>query len=220
MSINPKFSSLSAMAWGTYIGSSSSDVFNDLELFSDGRVAFAGWGAGQLTEVNSAAGRSVGGDNDAVIGVLSNDGVTMNYLDELGGTGNDRMFDIERYGNTLYWTGAVSSGFPASASGVYDNTHNGGLDIIVGRVGDAGGVGNYKATFFGTATNDLGNGIKQVTQTSCGGGGSTTTFLMVWGTVNGAGLPTKNLNNESFLTIAIMGELICFLPVLRILWIH
>lgn len=38
------------------------------------------------------------------IGVLSSNGTTMSYLDKIGGTGNDRIFDIVNYGNNLYWT--------------------------------------------------------------------------------------------------------------------
>ncbi len=56
---------------------------------------------------------------------------------------------------------------------------------------------DYKATFYGTTSADLGNGIKQVTPTTCTGNESTT-FLLVFGTVGGTGLPTVNINGEPF----------------------
>jgi len=191
-----KFNSYNTLAWGTYVGGAGNETFNDLELFGDGRVAFAGFGTGQLTEVNSAAGRSTGTDNDGILGVLKTNGLTpFNYLDELGSTGDDRIFDAELVGTTIYWTGAVSTGFPTSA-GAFDVSHNGSTDIIVGKVGDTGGAGAYAATFYGTASEDLGNGIKLVTTTNCAG--VQTNFLLVFGTVGGTGLSTQNLNGETF----------------------
>ena len=191
-----KFSTYNTLTWGTYVGGSSNETFNDLELFADGRVAFAGFGRGQLTEVNSAAGRSTGTDNDGILGVLKSTGLTpFNYLDELGSTGNDRIFDAELVGSTIYWTGSVSSGFPISA-GAFDIGHNGSTDIVVGKVGDTGGSGAYAATFYGTASADLGNGIKLVSTTNCAG--VQTNFLLVFGTVGGTGLSTLNLNGETF----------------------
>ncbi|MBK9107112.1 MAG: hypothetical protein IPM92_01695 [Saprospiraceae bacterium] len=59
-----KFSSLNTLTWGTYVGGSGNEIFNDVEIFADGRIAFAGTGTGSLTEVNSAASRSTGSDFD------------------------------------------------------------------------------------------------------------------------------------------------------------
>ena len=191
-----KFDSLKIMRWGTYVGGSGNEVFNDLEVLSDGRVAFVGFGTLTLTEVNSAAGSSVNSDNDGILGVLNNTGTAFNYLDEIGGSGNDRIFDVEVVGDTLYWTGSVSSGFPVSASGVYDISQNGSTDVVVGKVSDTGGSASYKATFYGTSSADLGNGIRLVTQTDCDGNQSV--FLLVFGTVSGSGLPTLNINGEPF----------------------
>ncbi|MGB3226607.1 MAG: hypothetical protein WBB02_01445, partial [Saprospiraceae bacterium] len=192
-----KFSGLNNLVWGTYVGGAQADEFNDLEILTDGRVAFCGNGASTLTEFNSAAGRSVVITNlDGIIGVLNSTGTTFNYLDEIGGAGNDRIQDCEVIGSKLYFTGDVATGFPTS-SGAYDVSFNGGgTDAIIGAV-DAAGTTGYIATFYGTTSNDLGNGIKQVTQSDCGGD-STTTFLLIWGTVGGTGLPTINPSGEPF----------------------
>jgi len=192
-----KFTNYNTITWGTYVGGTSDETFNDLEVFGDGRVAFAGNGTGQLTEVNSAAGRSTGTDLDGIVGVLNANGTAFNYLDEIGGTGADRINDVEIVGNTLFWTGSGATGFPVSSSGVYDITYNGGAtDVIVGKVGDTGGSGTYACTYYGTSSADLGNGIRLVEETDCEG--TQTVFLLVFGTVGGAGLPTQNIGTDPF----------------------
>ncbi len=86
-----KFSSLNTLDWGTYVGGFGSDVFNDLEVFPDGRVAFAGYGSSSVTEVNSAA--ASGSSDDGILGVLNSSGTAFNYLDRIGGSGVDRIYD-------------------------------------------------------------------------------------------------------------------------------
>ena len=204
-----KFTSFNTLSFGTYVGGSNNNVFNDLEFFGDGRVAFAGYATGTMTEVNGAASSSNStSTTDGVLGVLNNTGTAFNYLDKIGGSGNDRINDVEIVGNTLFWTGSASSGFPVSASGVYDITHNGSTDVVVGKVDQAGGAGTYGATFYGTASADIGNGIRLVTQTDCEG--NETVFLLVFGTVGGAGLPVLNINGEPFYQATNMGGIDMF----------
>ncbi|MBK9271542.1 MAG: T9SS type A sorting domain-containing protein [Saprospiraceae bacterium] len=197
-----KFSPLNTMNWGTYLGGTGNDVFNDLAVFPDGRVAFTGWGTSTLSEVNGAATtRSTGGNNDGFLGILSANGTSMLFLDEMGGANNDRLFDVEVYDDYLYYVGAVGSGFPVSASGVYDATYNGGTtDALIGRYRIDGT--QYRSTFFGSTNPnnsivELANALKQVTPVSCPGD-TVQTFLLVWGTINGSGMPVKNLNGEPF----------------------
>ena len=189
-----RFSSLNTLTWGTYIGGTGTDVFNDLELFTDGRIAFVGSGTGTLTEVNSAASRSTGSDYDGIIGVLSNNGGTFNYLDEVGGAGNDQINDCDLNTSVIFWTGASTDGFPTS-TGAYDVSHNGGQDVVVGSVGDAGGSSTWKATFFGGPGDDIGSGIQKVSQTQCDG--TVEAFLLVFGTCE-SGIPTVNINGDPF----------------------
>jgi hypothetical protein len=60
----------SLMAPGMAIRASA-EVFNNLEVFPDVRLAFAGEDKGQLAELNSAAGRSTGTDDGGILGVLN-----------------------------------------------------------------------------------------------------------------------------------------------------
>ncbi len=184
---------LKTLSWGTYVGGTGNENFNDLEIFPDGRVAFCGYGDGSITEKNSAA--ASGSGLDGIIGVLTSNGSGFNYLDKIGGSSDDKIYDVEIVAETLYFTGAVGSGFPTSTGAKYTTYFGGTSDAIVGSV-DAAGSTNYKATFYGTSGTDIGNGIRLVNQTGCSGEAST--FLLVFGTVNASGLPTKNINSESF----------------------
>ncbi|MCB0531297.1 MAG: hypothetical protein H6574_00460 [Lewinellaceae bacterium] len=192
-----KFSNYNTLDWGTYVGGSDIEAFNDLEVFPDGRVAFVGYGEGTLTEVNSAADRSTGGsDYDGIIGVLNNTGTAFLYLDEIGGDGEDYFYDVLILGEKLYFTGRAGNNDFPTPTGVYDTDYNGGSgDALVGMVDAAGSTG-YKATFYGTGGTDIGNGIQQVSTTDCDG--NTSSFLLVFGTVNSSGLPTQNINNEPY----------------------
>lgn len=191
-----KFSGINKLYWGNYVGGAQGETFNDLELFPDGNVAFCGSGFSTLTEINSSAARSTVTTNlDGIMGVITSNGNTFNYLDEIGAAGADRINDVEIIGNKLYFTGDVATGFPTS-TGAYDVTYNNGSsDAIIGSVPIAGGA-PYVATFFGSSGTDLGNGIKLVTSNACDGSGES--FLLIWGTVGAAGLPTLNQGNEPF----------------------
>ena len=198
-----KFSSLNTLTWGTYVGTSSDATFNDLEVLNDNTIAFCGYATGTLTasEVNSITTGSTGTDEDGVIGVLNSTATSYNFLDKVGASSgtnkNDRINDVEIVGDTLYFTGSGGNNFPVSGSGVYHSAYYGGAsDVIVGKCYRGGGSGSYKATFYGTSGDDLGNGIRLVSSISCST--DPVTYLMVFGTVNGASLPTVNINNESF----------------------
>jgi uncharacterized repeat protein (TIGR01451 family) len=208
-----KFTNNNTLLWGTYVGGAAEETFNDLEVFSDGRIAFAGWGdntnAG-FPEVNGAATQSDLTDNtDGILGILNSNATAFNYLDEIGGPGNDRINDVELFNGNIAWTGSVSAGFPTS-SGAYNQTHSGGTDVVVGLVSVTGGSSSYKATYFGGSGNDIGSGIQVVTQYNCSG--TEVSFLLVFGTTaqDVVGIPTVNLKNESFFSATNSGGLDIF----------
>jgi hypothetical protein len=208
-----KFTNNNSIVWGTYVGGPADETFNDLEVFPDGRVAFAGWGnntTAGFPAVNPAStGSNSTGDTDGLIGVLNATATAYNYVEEIGGSGNDRINDIEIINGIMAWTGSVSSGFPTSA-GVYSTTHKGGTDVVVGTVSTSGGSASYKATFFGGGGNDIGSGLQKVSQTKCDG--TQTSFLLVFGTTanSSPGIPTVNINNEPFYSSSSGGGLDIF----------
>ncbi len=208
-----KFNNTNTLVWGTYVGGPAEETFNDLEVFSDGRVAFTGWGnnttAGFPAVNPASSGSNSTADTDGLMGVLNSSATAYNYAEEVGGSGNDRINDIEIINGIMAWTGSVSSGFPTS-SGAYDTSHNGGTDVVVGTVSTSGGAASYKATFFGGGGNDIGSGLQKVSQTKCDG--SETSFLLVFGTTaaNATGIPTVNINNEPFYSATNQGGLDIF----------
>ncbi|MEP6647576.1 MAG: GEVED domain-containing protein, partial [Saprospiraceae bacterium] len=203
-----KFTTNNVLSWGSYVGGSNDEVFNDLEVFADGRVAFAGYGNGTLTEVNPAAANSTNANNtDGIIGVLNPTGTGFNYLDKIGSGSNgngasgedDRINDVTIVGETLYFTGSASAGnggnpFPTTA-GVYSTTFSGGLDAVVGKVASIGGAASYAATFYGSGSDDIGSGLKLVTQTKCDG--TVSSFLLVFGSTTGS-VPAQNIGTDPF----------------------
>ena len=188
-----KFTTYNTRRWGTYIGGNTDDQFNDLEVLSDGRVAFAGFTTSpDISEVGSAAGKGSG--VDALIGVLSPSGHSFRYLDQIGGNGTDKIHDIEVNGSSFYFTGETSnSNFPTG--GTASLCLQNGTDIVVGKVDTVGTTG-YKATFFGTTGADIGSCIKAVSTTNCAG--QVSTFLLAWGTVAASGMPVVNIGGPFY----------------------
>lgn len=188
-----KFSSLNSLDWGTYVGGAGNETFNDLEILQDGRVAFCGYTTGTFTLTNSTG--NSGSGEDGVIGVLKSTCSSYDYLDRIGGSGNDRFYDVEIVGENLYFSGSGASGFPTSA-GAYDETFNGGSsDAVIGTVSTSGGSASYKATYYGSSGKDFGDGIRLVTKTGCP---TSETLILAFGTVGASGMPTMNVKDESF----------------------
>ncbi|MBK9271519.1 MAG: DUF11 domain-containing protein [Saprospiraceae bacterium] len=204
-----KFSSFNSIDWGTYVGGGEEETLNDIEVFADGRVAFAGWGNNtdaSLTETNPASsGSNSNGNLDGFIGVLNSTGTAFNYREEIGGANADQFNDVEIVNGLIAFTGSVSSGYPTTG-GTYDTSHNGETDAVVGVVNSAGSSG-YAATFFGGPGSEIGSGVQQVSQTNCDG--SVQSFLLVFGTAE-AGIPTVNIGSDPFYNSSNSGGLDMF----------
>lgn len=191
------FTGMNTLIGGTYVGGSGNETFNDLEVLANGNIAFCGYTNGTFSLTNSV-GHSGSGE-DGVIGVLAKNGKSFKYLDRIGGAGNDRFYDVEVVGDSLYFSGSGATGFPTTA-GAYDQTYNGGSsDAVIGVVNAGGGSLSYKATYYGTTGNDFGDGIRLVTKKGCP---TSETLILAFGTVAGSGLPVTNVKNEPFYNAA------------------
>ncbi|MFZ1424963.1 MAG: SdrD B-like domain-containing protein [Saprospiraceae bacterium] len=192
-----KFNTNNILEWGTYVGGSEEETLNDVEVFTDGRVAFGGWGNNtdaSMTEFSPASsGSNNNGNLDGLIGVLTDDGSAFNYLEEIGGGNADKINDVEIINGIMAFTGAAESGFPTTAGVVYPS-NAGNIDMILGVVNTNGGSG-YKATYFGGSGADRGAGVQKVFQVQCDG--TEEAFLLVFGTCE-SGIPTKNINGDPF----------------------
>lgn len=207
-----KFGTLNTLTYGTYVGGTGTDTPNDIQIMSDGRVAFVGTtssSSGWPSLVNSIG--STGTGTDGFIGTIPTGGSSFQYLDLIGGSGADRFNGMTLDGNILYWTGSTqSSSFPG-VSGKYDTTYSGETgtpagssvawgDMIIGKitVPASGTPSGYAATYFGATTAVSGGGTVGVViglqKPTC----SNATYLMVFGSRMGANIPVKNINDEPF----------------------
>ena len=88
-----KFTSFNTLAYGTYVGGNSDERLNDIEVFSDGSVAFVGTTSSSIasfTTAVAAAGSNPGtGNQNGVVGVLTPAGSAFTQLSRIGGTGAD-----------------------------------------------------------------------------------------------------------------------------------
>ncbi|MBL0308462.1 MAG: hypothetical protein IPP77_01845 [Bacteroidetes bacterium] len=111
-----RFTGLNTLAMGTFIGGSGTDDLNDLQMFSDGAVAFCGYTNSSVATfpglVNSAGAYPTGSvDQDAVVGVIPAAGGSFSMLSRIGGSSGTNQFNGLTIGanDTIYVTGYTRS---------------------------------------------------------------------------------------------------------------
>jgi hypothetical protein len=114
-----------ALLWSSFIGGSSNDAANALEVAGDGDLVIAGSSAsGNFPTTVGAYDQTQGGNNDAVVLELSANGTALNASTFLGGPDNDvaRAVDVAPDG-TVVVAGSVASttSFPSTV-GAFDTT--------------------------------------------------------------------------------------------------
>lgn len=212
-----KFGTLNTLTFGTYVGGDGTDQVNDIQIMSNGRVAFAGTtssSAGWPAQVNPQGADGTG--TDGFVGTIPSGGSSFQYLDRIGGSGTDRFNGLTLDGDTLYWTGSsASTDFPGvtgnfqTASSNETSTPPGGSEafttMIVAKVTVPGTdtPSGYEATYFGRNPSDpplsQGGTVGVVIRTykpAC----SNTTYLMIFGARIGdiGASRVTNINNEPF----------------------
>ncbi|MBI1781005.1 MAG: hypothetical protein HYR66_06510, partial [Sphingobacteriales bacterium] len=131
-----KFTSLTTLSWGTYVGGDGSDKVFDMRLLSNNDIVFCGsatsTNSSMTTLSNEVASTANRNNNtttsDALVGVLKSNGSAFNFLSKVGGSGNDE-FDGLQVGpcDTLFLTGTTAStNFPNIGSGVLQTSNAGG----------------------------------------------------------------------------------------------
>ncbi|MEP7273410.1 MAG: hypothetical protein ABI882_18060, partial [Acidobacteriota bacterium] len=190
-----KFTTLSTLNFGTYVGGSANELVNDIEILADNSIVFIGTTNSAITEVNSAA--TSGALDDVLLGVLNSTGTAFTYLDKFGGAGDDRGYDTDSFNGKIYFTGVGGTGFPTS-SDAFDTTFSGTSNAIVGAVDVTGGSANFKATYYGGNNATLGNSLKLLTSSPCFTGSFANPIVMVFGSSSSTDLITRNVNLEAF----------------------
>ncbi|MBP6730897.1 MAG: hypothetical protein KA149_02495, partial [Chitinophagales bacterium] len=194
-----KFNNYRSLVFGTYIGGTGNDDLNDIQVFSDGAIAFSGSSSDATsfpTLVNYPANgvANTTGGLDGVIGVLPpNGGSSIQMLGRFGGTGDDEFFGLAIGPfDTLFVTGFTSStNFylgPNSAGNRFQTTKGSNQDAFIGKVPrtgwNAGATDPWNATYFGGSGNDRGNTLRTYTPYA----------VMVFGETGTNGYPfNKNL---------------------------
>jgi hypothetical protein len=162
--IDTRKSGAASLEYSTFLGGSG----NDFGVGIDVRRQKA-YVTGQTDSVNfpvtpDAAQSSNAGAQDAFVVRLdttSAGAAGLEYSTFLGGSSNDRGFEIEIRGDDATITGIVASpDFPVTAN-AYDQSFNGLLDVLVARLdtGKAGAAGLEYSTYLGGSGQDGGRGL-------------------------------------------------------------
>jgi hypothetical protein len=172
-----KFTNFNTLTFGTYIGGTGEEQLNDIQIYSDGAIAFSGESGASgsfpalFNNAANGAPNSTGGV-DGVIGVLpANGGNSVLTLSRFGGTGTDEFFGltIDAF-DTLYVTGVTTSSdfyLGPNSAGRFQTTKGTGEDAFIGKIAkngwNAGSTDPWAATYFGGNDDDRGNTIRTYT---------------------------------------------------------
>lgn len=149
---------LSKLIFSTLIGGSGEDLtVSKLILDKDKNLIFTGSaGAGFPTTIGSFDQSFNGGNTDAIVIKLKNDGSQLLYSSFLGGPGNDfaRDFTVDGSGN-LVITGSCGDRFPVTKC-PYDDTFNGGYTDCFISILDINNSELKYSTYFGGSQEEEG----------------------------------------------------------------
>jgi len=153
-------SDLSELLYSTFLGGNGQDLGHNLHLNSEGTVYVTGnTGSSNFPTTPGAFDETHNFGRDIFVSALSPDLSVLVYSTFLGGTGNDwgRSLALDSEG-TVYVTGYTgSSNFPTTPE-AYDETHNGGWDVIVTALSPDLSELVY-STFLGGSEGDWGQSI-------------------------------------------------------------
>jgi Ca2+-binding RTX toxin-like protein len=151
-----------ALSYSTFLGGSSFDLGLGIAVDRARAAYVTGHTFDAATDFPTTPGafdQTHNGDSDAFVTKLGPIGGALSYSTFLGGSSFDLGFGIAVDGDRLaYVTGFTqATDFPTTA-GAFDQTHNGGSDAFVTKVGPTGAALGY-STFLGGSGEDQGFGI-------------------------------------------------------------
>jgi len=151
-------SSGSSLIYSTYLGGSSTDIGEGIDVDGSGNAYIVGYTASTNFPTASPIQANNAGNNDVFITKINSLGSSLVYSTYLGGTGNDNGLDI-KVNNTgrAYITGdTTSSDFPLVSP--MQASRAGGYDVFVTNVNSSGNALVY-STYLGGNADDSGWGI-------------------------------------------------------------
>jgi hypothetical protein len=155
--LNPSGSSL---VYSTFFGGSLSESGEDIVVDSAGCAYLTGLtGSNDLPNTTGAYDTSYNGNNDGYVAKFNAAGSALVFSTYLGGTGQDwgrNLFLADN--NSVYLAAAVLSTDYPTTPGTYDNTSNGGQDVIVAKLDPTGSSLLY-STYLGGSGGESPGGI-------------------------------------------------------------
>jgi hypothetical protein len=192
------------LVYSTFLGGSG---------FEDGGFAIAVDGAGAAyvtgstvdaaTDFPTTAGsfdQTHNGDFDSYATKLSPTGATLAYSTLLGGSSGEtgRGITVDGAGAAYLIGSTDSTDFPTTP-GAFDQTHNGGFDVFVTKLGPTGAALGY-STFLGGSGGDFGHGIAVDSVRAAYVTGGTQDAAADFPTTAGAFDQTHNGHDDVFVT--------------------
>lgn len=150
----------SNLLYSTFVGGDLAEVGYGIDIDSSNNAYVTGYTASSDFPFTLGANDTThNGGNDAFIFRLNAAGSNLVYSTFLGGSGSDVGYGIYvDVSLNAFITGSTTSANYPIISGAFDNSHNGGQDIMVSKL-DGTGATLLKSTFIGSTGDDIGNAI-------------------------------------------------------------
>jgi len=142
------------LGWSGYLGGSQSDRARAVAVDGQGNAWVTGW-TESAGWVSGGSDTSFGGDSDAFVAKISQDGKLL-WTTYLGGSARDEGLGIavDAAGNAWVTGGTNSAGW---AFGGFDTEPNGGRDAFLAKIDDSGNI--LWVTYLGGSVNDEGRDV-------------------------------------------------------------
>ena len=150
----------SALGYSTFLGGTTSDTGNDVDVDGQGRAYVTGFTASaDFPTTPDAHDSSHNGGNDAFVTRLDGAGSVLEYSTVLGGAGADSGQGIAaaQSGKAMWVTGSTASADYPTTSSAHDRTYNGNGDAFVASFDKFSALTH--STFLGGTASDAGSGI-------------------------------------------------------------
>jgi hypothetical protein len=148
-----------ALLYSTYLGGTSADVAQAIQIDSSGDMYLAGYTFSDNFPLHGPYQNALKGNSNAFVAEIAATGSSLKFSTYVGGSGTDRAngLVLDSTGN-VYVVGTTSStNFPIT-SGSYQTTNHGQSNAFIFKLNPAGS-GLLYSTYLGGSNLDQGNGI-------------------------------------------------------------
>ena len=150
-----------ALLYSTFLGGSSADTAQSIQLDSSGDAYLAGYTFSTNFPTVAAYQSSNKGGSDAFVAELNPTGAALTFSTYLGGSGNDYAYGLaldSAQTPNIYVTGGTSSADFPTTNGAYQTVLNGPSDAFVTKLNSSGSSLAY-STYLGGSGVDQANAI-------------------------------------------------------------